>query len=349
MAKSVESIDSIMETMNRELKGKVIQKGVRNAGDYDYKRIPFTSPRLNHITYGGLPQGKLIEFYGEKGGGKTTTALDIVANYQHMDDAKSVLYIDAENTLDTVWANKLGVDTDELLLFTPEEPCAETIFKYATQLMQTGEIGLVIVDSLGVLMSNKAFEGTTEDKTFGGISMALTDFSKRAVGLCNKHQCTLIGINQEREVIGSMYGAKKTTGGNAWQYNVAVRLDFNKGHFFDNKYAKATNTIENPFGNIVQVAMTKNKTCPPNRRTGFYTLRYDIGIDYLYDLVDMCVTKYGIIDKDGSWYTLMNPETGDKIKKLQGISQVTEYLSDEANLATLKMYEDYFESKIKED
>lgn len=344
-----ESIESIMATMNKELKGNVIQKGVRSAEDYDYKRIPFTSPRLNYITYGGLPIGKLIEFYGEKGGGKTSTALDIVANYQHMENAKSILYVDAENTLDIVWANKLGVDTDDLLLFTPDEPCAETIFKYVDKLMKTGEIGLVIIDSLGVLMSNKAYEGTTEDKTFGGISMALTDFSKRAVGLCNKHQCTLIGINQEREVIGSMYGAKKTTGGNAWQYNVSVRLDFNKGYYFDSKYTKLANTVENPVGNIVQVAMTKNKTCPPNRKTGFYTLRYDIGIDYLYDLVDVCITKYEVIEKEGAWFTLKDVNTGEKIKKLQGQYAVSDFLSKEENIDILKMYEDFLDKKIKEN
>lgn len=337
-------LDSKMAEINKELGSNIVHWGIR---ENDYERIPFTSPRLNYITFGGLPKGKLIEFYGEKGGGKTTTALDIVANYQHMSNSKSVLYIDAENTLDMVWASKLGVDVDDMLLMTPEEQGAETIFKHASTLMTTGELGLVVIDSIGVLMSNRELEGTTEEKHFGGISMALTDFSKRAVGICNKTGCTLVGINQERDVINSPYGAKKVTGGNAWQYNVCVRLCFNKGYYFDEKYTKLPGNVENPFGNRVEVSMTKNKTCAPTRKTGFYTLRYDIGIDYFYDLTEVCL-KYGVIEKSGSWFSLNDITTGEQLKKLQGQAAVSKFFADAENAGVLKMYEDYLEQKIKE-
>lgn len=342
-----ESLDSLLKSINKDWGGDCIRRGV---SEYDYKRIPFTSPRLNYISFGGLPQGKLIEFYGEEHGGKTTTALDVIANYQHMDGAKSVLYVDAENTLDSVWATKLGVEVDDMLIMNPTTQGAETIFEQVRKLIDTGEIGFVVIDSLGVMMSNQAYEKSVEEKTYGGIAMALTNFSKKAEALCHKHNCTLIGINQMRADMNSMYGGKTTTGGLAWKHNVAARFEFRRGDYFDSKYAKLTRGAENPVGNKVEVSMTKNKTCPPTRRTGFYTLRYDIGIDYLYDLTEVCM-KYGVIEKGdkSSWYVLRNPNTDEEIQKLQGQYAVSEFLSNEANIDILKMYEDYLDTKIKEN
>ena len=246
-------LEQLMDEINKEFKGDVIRRGV---SEYDYKRIPFTSPRLNYMTYGGIPMGKLIEFYGEEHGGKTTTALDIVANYQHIPDAKTVLYVDAENTLDTVWAGKLGVDVEEMLIMNPTSQGAETIFEKILRIIDTGEVGLVIIDSLGVMMSNQAYEKSVEDKTYGGIAMALTNFSKKAEMLCHKYECTLIGINQMRMDMNSMYGGMTTTGGKAWKHNVAARLEFRRGKFFDEHYKEVSKTAENPAGNYVQVAMT---------------------------------------------------------------------------------------------
>ena len=342
-----ESLESILSSINKDWGGDVIRRGV---SEYDYKRIPFTSPRLNYISFGGLPQGKLIEFYGEEHGGKTTTALDVIANYQHMDDAKAVLYVDAENTLDTVWATKLGVEVDDMLIMNPTTQGAETIFEQILRLIGTGEIGFVVIDSLGVMMSNQAYEKSVEDKTYGGIAMALTNFSKKAEALCHKHSCTLIGINQMRADMNSMYGGLTTTGGKAWKHNVSARFEFRRGKFFDDKYKDLNRGAENPMGNYVEVSMTKNKTCPPTRRTGFYTLRYDIGIDYLYDLTEVCV-KYGVIEKAerGGWFTLKHVETGEQIAKLQGQYAVSEFFSDDENIGILKMYEDYLDKKIKEN
>ena len=178
--------------------------------------------------------------------------------------------------------------------------------------------------------------------------MALTNFSKKAEALCHKYDCTLIGINQMRADMNSMYGGMTTTGGKAWKHNVAVRIEFRRGKFLDEKYVEQKQSIENPAGNKVEVAMTKNKTCPPKRKIGFYTLMYDTGIDYLYDLTEVCM-KYGVIEKSGSWYVLKNTETGDEVAKLQGQYKVSDYLSDEANVSVLKMYEDYLDKKMRED
>lgn len=335
-------LDDLMKDINKEFKGDIIRQGV---SAFDYERIPFTSPRLNYMTFGGLPVGKLIEFYGEEHGGKTTTALDVVANYQHGNDERRVLYVDAENTLDVVWATKLGVDVDGMIIFNPTSQGAETIFEKILQIIDTGEIGLVIIDSLGVMMSNQAFEKSVEEKTYGGIAMALTNFSKKAEMYCAKYKCTLIGINQMRADMNSMYGGMTTTGGKAWKHNVSARLEFRQGKFFDEKYKEISRGAENPVGNYVQVAMTKNKTCPPTRHTGFYTLRYDIGIDYLYDLTELCI-KYGIIEKAGAWFALMDMETGEQITKVQGQSAMYDYL--EQNTDVLAKVEAWVNQKMEE-
>lgn len=227
------TIDEIMKNFNKTYKENLVQLGVT---DYNYERIPFTSPRLNYMTFGGLPIGKLIEFYGEEHGGKTTTALDAIANFQNMerlkDNPRRALYADCENTLDVEWATKLGVNCEEMIILKPTSQGAEDIFQFILEMIDTGEIGMFVIDSLGVMVSNQAMEKTVAEKTYGGIAMALTNFSKKAEGLCQRHKCIGIGINQMRDDMNSMYGGKTTTGGQAWKHNCFsgnTRFVTNKG------------------------------------------------------------------------------------------------------------------------
>lgn len=343
-------MDELMKDLNKEFKEELLHTGLSS---FNYERIPFTSPRLNYMTFGGLPVGKLIEFYGEEHGGKTTTALDIIANYQLMQkdkpNPKKVVYIDAENTFDPVWAAKLGVDVEDMYIFNPTNQGAETIFEWVLKMIDTGEIGLVIIDSLGVMVSNQALEKSVEDKTYGGISMALTNFSKKAEMLCHRYQATLIGINQVRADLNSMFGGTTTTGGMAWKHNCSVRLEFRKGKFFDFNGKELTRAAENPAGNYVMVSMTKNKTCPPSRRTGFYTLNYLKGIDYLTDLIEVGI-KYGIVVKAGAWFSVVDVDTGEIIvDKIQGQNNLYKFLADESNMEILSTIENLIETKMKED
>lgn len=340
-------MDDLIKSINKEFHEEIVHRGL---AEYDYKRIPFTSPRLNYMTFGGIPKGKLIEFFGVEHGGKTTTCLDIVANYQHMDDSKGVVYADLENTLDPVWATKMGVDLDRdnFYIFNPTNQGAETIFEKLLSMIETDEIGLMIIDSIGVMVSNQALEKSVEEKTYGGIAMALTNFSKKAEMLCHRHDCTIIGINQLRADMNSMYGGMTTPGGQAWRHNCSVRLEFKMGKYFDEKGNDLSRQSENPAGNYVLVSMIKNKTCPPTRRTGFYTLRYLTGIDYLGDLIEVAI-KYGIVERSGAWFAIINPDTGEQITKLQGQAKVNEYLSDAENIETLKMIENYIDTKIYEN
>ena len=337
-------VDDLIKSINKDLKDDFIHKGMPK---YEYDRIPFTSPRLNYMTYGGIPKGKLIEFYGENHGGKTTTALDVVANYQNMADAKGVLYADIENSLDPVWATKLGVqlDNENFYLITPTNQGAETIFEQIKTIIETGEIGLVVIDSLGAMVSNQAMEKSIEDKTYGGIAMALTNFGKKAEMLCNKYDCTIIGINQLRADMNSVYGGTTTPGGEAWKFLCSVRMEFRMGKYFDDKGNDLTRQAENPAGNYVLVSMKKNKTCSPTRRTGYYTINYQSGIDYLKDLLEVAM-KYGIVDRSGAWFAIINIETGEQIVKLQGQQKVYEYLSAEENVDVLKNIEDYIDKQI---
>lgn len=336
-------MDELMKDLNKKVKSELLHKGISS---FDYKRIPFTSPRLNYMTYGGLPMGKLIEFFGEEHGGKTTTALDVISNYQRMEDARGVVYADLENTLDTVWATKLGVNVDDLWILNPTNQGAETIFQYLLDMIDTGEIGLVIIDSIGVMVSNQALDKTVEEKTYGGIAMALTNFSKKAEMLCHKHNCTLIGINQLRDDLGSMFGGTTTVGGKAWKHNCSVRLEFRMGKYFDENYKDLSRSAENPAGNYVQVAMKKNKTCKPDRRTGFYTLSYKNGVEYLNDLLEVAI-RYGIIDKHGAWFTIIDTDTGEILAdKIHGQPELKTFLEDEENENILSRIEQLIDNQI---
>ncbi len=323
MSKS--KLDDVMKDFNKKFKADLVHTGL---AEYDYDRIPFTSPRLTYMTFGGLPMGKLIEFYGEEHGGKTTTAMDIVANYQILDDARKVMWVDCEHTFDAVWAHKLAVDVDSLVMFEPENQSAEEIFNFVLEAMDTGELGLVVIDSFGVMVSQQALDKDLTEKTYAGISKALTDFGGRAVGICNKNKCTCIGINQLRDDFNSMFGGTKTVGGRGWKHDCSVRLEFRMGEYVDENNKKLTRSAENPAGNKVLVTMKKNKTCPPTRRTGFYTLKYLEGIDYLADLIEVAM-KYGIVDKSGAWFNIIDIDTGEiLVEKIHGQDNVKEYLLD---------------------
>lgn len=335
-------MEELIKQINKNAGEEIISNGLSS---YDYKRIPFTSPRMNYCTYGGLPVGKLIEFYGEEHGGKTTTALDIVANYQRGEDHRGVLYVDAENTLDCEWAKKLGVVVENMYVLQPKAQSAEEIFQIICDAVETDEIGLWVLDSIGVLLSQQEWDKSLEDRTYGGISMALTKFSKRIEVLMHKHKCTGIGINQMREVIGSTFPMQTTPGGKAWKHCCSVRMEFRRGSFLDERGNEIKRSSETPSGNIVEMAMSKNKSCPPNRRVGSYTLNYETGIDYIADLVDVAI-RYDLIDKRGAWFSILDSNGSVLIDKIQGQANLYSFLKDDENKEMLQKLEKSINSLI---
>ncbi len=335
-------LDEIIKQINKNAKDEIMGQGL---SAYDYERIPFTSPRMNYMTFGGIAEGKLHEFFGENHGGKTTTALDIVANFQNKYPDRDVLYVDVENTLDTVWATKIGVDIERMYILQPMSQSAEEIFEMIKTAVETGEVGLWVIDSLGALMSQQEFDKSLEEKTYGGISMALTKFAKKMEQLNHKYNCTGIGINQLRANINSPYGGYTTPGGENWKFMCSTRIEFRMGKFFDAKGNELTRAAENPVGNFVMASIVKNKTAPPSRRVGQYRIRYDSGIDYFADLVDVAIL-YNIVEKSGAWYKIIDIETGELLKdSMQGIQNVYNALDEDADL--LHRVEELVEAQAK--
>ena len=326
-------LDEIMKKINKEAKEEII---VRGLPEYEYKRIPFTSPKMNYITYGGLPLGRLVEFFGEEGGGKTTTALDVVANFQNMYPDREVLYIDAENTLDTEWATKIGVDVNNITLLQPKTQSAEEIFQMIIDVVETGEVGLWVLDSIPCLTSKNDLEKElTDDARVAGISGALTRFSRAVVGPCAKNECMGIGINQVRDKINSSIpGLLNTPGGRAWKHFCTTRIEFRKGNYMDENGKNLSRSSGEPNSQRIMVNMVKTKSCRPSRHVGYYTINYDTGIDYLTDLIEQAM-YYGIIDKAGSWFTIIDTETGVVLKdKIQGQSHVLQFLDENVEIMT---------------
>jgi len=359
-------LDILIKDFNKQYKEEIAARGIPLI---QTQKIPFSSPRANYMLYGGLPRGRIIEFAGEENGGKTTTALDIVANAQPLFDEeweqeikdleaidkrkkeqqarldylkargpKQVVYADCENTLDEDWARNLGVDTDKMVLLKPQSQTAEQIFEMLLQMMETDEVGLVVIDSLGVMLSAQAYEKTMEEKTYGGIAAALTLFSKKAELLCNKYNCTLIGINQMRENMNSPYGGMITTGGKGWKHNCSVRLMFQKGAYIDERGNEIKRSAETLAGNQVLINIAKTKVCKPDRRVGYYTLNYETGIDKIADTIEVAL-KYGIINQAGAWFNFVDIETGEiitdeegEIIKVQGKPNLIEYLQNDPHL-----------------
>lgn len=329
-------LDAICAEINKEWKEDIAAKGIKRM---KFKKIPFTSPRLNYMLYGGLPRGTIIEFCGDENGGKTTSALDICKNAQLLFEEEyeeelsnasekerkaieergpqKVVYADCENTLDEDWATTIGVDVDNMYIIKPQTQSAEDIFQMLLDMINTGEAGLVVIDSLGVMLSKQAYEKDMTEKTYGGISMALTLFSKKAELACHKYNCTVIGINQMRDDMNSPYGGKTTTGGRAWRHNCIIRLQFAKGDFLDDNGNCLTRSAETPRGNKVMVSVLKQKADKPDRRTGYYTLMYDYGIDEIADLIEVGI-KLGIVNKAGAWFNLVDIETGEVVTDEEG-------------------------------
>ena len=319
------SLDSLCKELNKKAKEDIVMYGVKK---YDVTQVfPLSSPRANYSLYGGIPRGRLVEFFGDEGSGKTTTALDVCANAQKIlqSEGKTVLFLDAENTYDPVWAEKLGVHSEDMVFIKPMSQTAEELFQFILDAIDTGEVGLVIIDSLGVLVSQQAYEKDISERTYGGISMALTAFSKKAEMLCHKHNCTIIGINQMRDNMSSMYGGTITTGGRAWRHNCSLRIKFQRGDFFDEKGTKVNQSFENPAGNLIQMSVVKSKCFPNDRKTGCYRLHYYKGIMAIEDTIDVAM-KYGFIVQGGAWYSLMDIQTGELIEKFQGMAKLVDYL-----------------------
>lgn len=324
------NLDLIVKDLNKKMKVGAISLGV---AFQEVQKIPFSSCRLNYMTYGGIPIGRIAEFFGTDGSGKTTTAIDIAGQAQKLFPDKKVLFVDIEHTFDPVWATKLGLNCDDLLYLDPDSMGAEEVFNIIIDIIDSGEISLCILDSIGAMVSMQANEKEIGDRTYGGISMALTEFTKKITPVLARTQASFIGINQARDDMNSPYGGTTTTGGKCWRHGCSTRLEFRKGNYIDEKGNNLSRACENPAGNIVNVSLIKSKVVRPDRKVGFYTLKYLEGIDYISDAVDVAI-KLGLVNQAGAWFTLIEPETGEVKEKFQGKPKLVEYLRDNIDAYT---------------
>lgn len=334
-------LDSIIKEINKEYKEEIAFNG-NDAELIKYEKVPFSSPRLNYMMYGGLPMGRMIEFAGAERSGKTTTALDMVKQCQikfaeeakkNKTEMRRVCFVDAENTFDVEWATKLGVNVKDLLLIKPQEQYAEQIFEIMRTVIETGEIGLIVLDSVAQLVSKSAFEEDIEKKQYGGIAMSLTKFCNIIVPLLGKYNCMCIMINQVREDLNNPYNEFITPGGRGFKHNCSVRLMFQQGNFIDVNNKELTRGAENPAGNLVKVKIEKSKVCRSDRRMGFYTLNYLEGIDYISDTIDVLI-QLGAILQRGSYYDIINPDTGEVLynEKIQGKPNLIKVIKENKEL-----------------
>lgn len=327
------------------------------------------SPSADFCLYGGIPEGRIIEFSGAEGSGKTSNSFLVAASYQreelkrNPDNPRAIVLLDNEGTADPVWAKVLGYDMSEdaavsTVVLRPEGQSAEDIFDMALDMLKTGEVGLLIFDSIATLVPQQIVAESMEKQQIGGIAKALTRFANTAVGLLRKYKATLIAINQVRENI-SGYGDPLTTpGGRAWKHACSSRIMFKRGSFFDEdgNILMKKKDAQSPAGHIIELYVLKTKTCRWDRKLGYMHLNYTKGIDVLEDTLDVA-THFGFIDDSvqGS-FTVLDPETGEvmldadgKPVKIRGRKNLKPYFEEHKDLWR-KLYDKCYEKlSQKED
>jgi len=272
--------------------------------------IPSGSISLDHaLGVGGFPRGRIIEVFGPESSGKTTIALQVVAEAQKAGGVAA--FVDVEHALDPAYARKLGVDIDNLLVSQPD--FAEQALEITNTLIQSGSIDVLVVDSVAALVPKAELDGEMGDSFVGVHARLMSQAMRKLTGVVSKSNTCLIFINQIREKIGVMFGSPETTtGGRALKFYSSVRLDIRR--------IGALKEGEEVIGNRTKVKVVKNKVAPPFREAEFDII-YGQGISREGDLIDLAVT-HTVVEKSGSWYSYK----GDRIG--QGRDNARQFIKD---------------------
>ena len=298
----------IIKEINKKFsdeKNTVIQVGVDKVTKFG--TLSLGSPALDFCLYNSLPEGKMVEISGAESSGKTTIAFLIASDFikkekqRNPDNPRKILFIDAECAADPDWALKsTGYDMNDkdvpTIYVAPAGQSAEQIFDIVIDCVKTGEIGLVIFDSLTAIVSQQIANETMEKKDMGGIAKPLGDFCKKITGMLNRHRTTFIGINGLTQNMTGYGESEITPGGTTWKRACMVRLRMKRGDFFDAEgNILAKKDAQSPAGHIIEMYVYKTKVCPWNRKLGMCHLDYNRGIDILWDTLDIA-TFFGLID-----------------------------------------------------
>ncbi len=266
------------------------------------------------LGIGGIPKGRIVEVYGPESSGKTTLTLHMIAECQKA--GGTCAFIDAEHALDPIYARKLGVNIDELILAQPDS--GEQALEIADTLVRSGAIDLLIVDSVAALVPKAELEGEMGDSHMGLQARLMSQALRKLTGSISRSNCAIVFINQIRMKIGVMFGnPETTTGGNALKFYASVRLDIRRVGALKDK--------EEVIGNATRVKVVKNKVAPPFRTVDFEIL-YGEGISKLGELVDLGV-KAGFVEKAGSWFSYNSTRIG------QGKENAKQFLKDNPAMA----------------
>lgn len=328
------------------------------------RKIPFSSPSLNWATYGGVPRAALSEFYGHPGGGKTTTAIDLcknavtLFNSEYVDEVaklqekvaegkkdykvqladlqdrgpKKVLYVDLEHSFDRKWGATLGITSSAIDIMQPPNVSAEKILQSIQEIICTGEVGLIVLDSIPSLVTEKELEKKFGEATVASVANLMTQFCRKITQILMRYDCTMIFINQIRQNMDNPF-VDKTPGGEAIKFYSSLRLSFKIGKPLDVFGEELPMKAENPAGYLIDVSLKKQKSAPFDRKLAHYYLMAQSGLRVDFEFANLAQSKYDIIQKNKAWYILCVPETKEpledsegKIIKLNGKAKVYEYL-----------------------